>query len=333
MQDISPNSKQLPALICRTPIVLPYFAVILLSTTAATATKPMRVATFNVQALSGRDSDERFEQVARVIEQSGFPELVALQEIADNDGETDSHDADAGRTLQRLVSHIQQRKGPSYRILSGVPVVNADGGPPGANIRTVMLSTLWTISSTTRVLGAGAPEFDNTRKPLLVQLAFADSTLNVLALHLSAGPTRRDKRLLQAKALASWASAQDSELRHANTVLLGDFNAEESEDVWPILSVAGFSDSTEIPPKPTHASGHAFDRILVAGKGASLGPAQVLPRNSVSDHALVWTDLCLEESRGEAAGGCNWIVSRPPRSWPWSLLVTFALLQKKRRRR
>jgi len=318
------KTKQLPAHGGRTQNMPLYFSVFLIVTAASMPRDSIRMASFNVQALSGRDSDVRFEQVAKVIGDSGFPEIVALQEIADNDGDTDSPNTDAGLTLQRLLTQLRKQRGPGYRSLSVAPVANADGGPPGANIRTVVLTTLASGTNTAHVLGTGDPAFDYTRKPLVVQLALQDSTIDVIVVHLSAGPTRREKRRLQAQALARWATEAP---RTKNTVLMGDFNADENEDVWPILSFAGFNDSAEVPYAPTHASGHAFDRIWATGK-ASLGPAHVLPRNPVSDHALVWAELRLVAPQPDSIGGCGLAHSKPQLPRTWLVLISVALLFK-----
>lgn len=313
--------------------MFPYLAVVLLVTTASLPQDSLSVATFNVQALSGRDSDGRFEQVAKVIAEGGFPQIVALQEIADDDGEIDSQTNSAELTLERLLLQIREHGGPQYQAFSVDPQLDADGGPPGANIRTVVLSTLLGRSDAVHTVGTANHTFDNTRKPLLVQLSYADTSIDVIAVHLSAGPTRREKRRLQARDLANFINSGLRATSPSNTLLLGDFNAEEDEDVWPILSLAGLTDSTTFPRIPTHASGHTFDRIWSAGKTMALRPAHVLRRNPVSDHALVWAELQLAVTGPNATGGCNVARTNPGTHCVWLVLVGLAFLYRRRRAR
>lgn len=274
---------------------------------------PLRAATYNVGALSARDSHARFTDIAATIERSGFPELLALEEVADDDGLIDSGHTGAKASLGKLAEALIQAGGPVYQVLQFDPVNGSDGGPPGANIRCVLMVN---GASATRAapLFANDPAFSDTRKPLHAQLTMADGTIDVVVVHLSAAPYGKSKRALQAQRLAAWAR------QHAKNdlVVLGDFNATADEPVWPALRAAGLFDTT-MTPLPTHESGHAFDRIFITERLMALQPAQVMPRTAGSDHALVWVPL--QRQVAEPQGGCSYAPTSHKPMWWWLLLM------------
>lgn len=69
----------------------------------------------------------------------GSPDLVHLQEIQDNNGETDDGTVDATVTLQTLANAIKKVSGVEYSSVDVNPVNNQDGGAPGGNIRQAYL--------------------------------------------------------------------------------------------------------------------------------------------------------------------------------------------------
>jgi predicted extracellular nuclease len=98
------------------------------------------VATFNVENLSARDDEARFDQVARVI--AGHlhgPDIVALQEIQDDSGPDDDGVVAAVQTLDKLVAAIAKAGGPAYSHTQVDPENNRNGGQPGGNIRPAFL--------------------------------------------------------------------------------------------------------------------------------------------------------------------------------------------------
>lgn len=100
----------------------------------------LTIATFNVMNLSARDSNERFEAVARTLTANlGSPDIVALQEVQDDSGRTDDGTVTATRTLERLIQAVVEAGGPRYDSRQIDPRNNQDGGMPGANIRVAFL--------------------------------------------------------------------------------------------------------------------------------------------------------------------------------------------------
>ena len=98
------------------------------------------VATLNVENLSVRSPDEKYRRLASIVAGNlGSPDILAVQEVQDDSGPIDDGTVRADETLRRLVDAIEATGGPRYEARSIDPADNADGGQPGANIRTAFL--------------------------------------------------------------------------------------------------------------------------------------------------------------------------------------------------
>jgi predicted extracellular nuclease len=98
------------------------------------------VATLNVENLSARSPDEKYRRLASVVADNlGSPDILAVQEVQDDSGPIDDGTMSADVTLRHLVDAIEAADGPRYEVRSIDPANNADGGQPGANIRTAFL--------------------------------------------------------------------------------------------------------------------------------------------------------------------------------------------------
>ncbi len=300
----------------------------------------LRVATFNVQALSAKDSDARFELVARQVAEAEFPPLLALQEVADNDGTDNTGETKAELTLSRLIFAIAHAGGPRYQALSIDPTDSAEGGPPGANIRNAVLTTLPfvlrhgsredvqirrsplgpNLSPNPARWGHSLQAYENTRLPLFVELLWHDLPLILINVHLSAGPDRQNKRAAQAHALNQFLLPMRQAWPQSPLIVLGDFNTNQDEPIAAPFQRVGLRDS--VPDgAPTHQSGARFDRIFVS-QPLLTSRGQVQPFSAASDHALLWVDLeTTPASHAEAlTGGCQ-LAPRTPRA----ALATVAL--------
>lgn len=115
-------------------------------------------------------SDQRFINIARDIVQKGFsPDIVALQEIQDNDGAEITDVVDASETYQRIIDRIRDQGGADYEWADIPPKLNADGGQPGGNIRNGFLYRPDTVTfrpETLQRLGEQAAAFEDSRKPI-----------------------------------------------------------------------------------------------------------------------------------------------------------------------
>jgi hypothetical protein len=108
--------------------------------TAAPADQEIAVGTFNVENLSPVDPPSKFEELAEIIVHNlRSPDVVAVEEVMDNNGPLNDSVVDASVTWSMLISAIQAAAGPVYQYRQIDPVDDADGGVPGGNIRVGFL--------------------------------------------------------------------------------------------------------------------------------------------------------------------------------------------------
>lgn len=133
----------------------------------------------------------RFKTLAEaVVLQANVPDIVALQEIQDNDGAEISMVVDASETYKALISEIKQLSGVSYRWVDIAPGVGADGGQPGGSIRNGYLynpSSVGLIENSVRSLGIDEVAYEGSRKPLVVHFRdkVSGNELACINLHLA----------------------------------------------------------------------------------------------------------------------------------------------------
>jgi uncharacterized protein len=143
-----------------------------------------------------RDIDDdrlygRFDMLAgAIVRQAGSPDIVALQEIQDNDGAELTSVVDASHTYKQLVRDVRRLGGPKYRWADIPPAVEGDGGQPGGNIRNGFLYNPERVElrrKSMRRLGDDDPAFEGSRKPLLAQFDVLgqDRDLVVVNVHLA----------------------------------------------------------------------------------------------------------------------------------------------------
>lgn len=94
------------------------------------------------------------------------PDLVFLQEIQDNSGETDDGTVDATVTLSTLSANIAGQSSVVYNFTEVISQNDKDGGVPGGNIRPAYLYDYLPFSQ-----GGGTDEWDrfNPSKVSLVK--------------------------------------------------------------------------------------------------------------------------------------------------------------------
>ncbi len=103
-------------------------------------TGQLSVATYNVENLAPSDPDSKYQALAAgVVTNLASPDIVALEEVQDNDGATDDGMVAADQTLAKLTAAIVAAGGPQYESREIDPVNDQDGGQPGGNIRNVFL--------------------------------------------------------------------------------------------------------------------------------------------------------------------------------------------------
>jgi hypothetical protein len=100
----------------------------------------LTVATYNAENLDANDPAGRFSTIAaELVTKLKSPDIVALQEIQDDNGATNNGETLSEATLQKLVAAIETAGGPKYSYTYVAPENNEDGGQPGGNIRQVFL--------------------------------------------------------------------------------------------------------------------------------------------------------------------------------------------------
>ena len=227
-------------------------------------TDELALATYNVENLAPGDSDTKFARLATgIVTNLASPDIVALEEIQDNDGATDDGVVAADKTVQKFVDAIKAVGGPSYDWRSIAPQNDADGGQPGGNIRQVLLFNsarvsftdipggdattpvgLTTVDGKVRLTaspGRMAPQdaaWKKSRKPLVGQFSFRGRTIFVIANHFDAKlgdqgldsrfqpPTRSSEvqRLEQSRIENDFVKKLLAADARAQVVALGDLN-------------------------------------------------------------------------------------------------------------
>lgn len=100
----------------------------------------LSVATYNVENLAANNPASKFAKLAQaVVSNLGSPDILALEEIQDNNGSTNDAVVAADQTVAKFVAAIQAAGGPTYHWRSIDPNDDTDGGQPGGNIRQVFL--------------------------------------------------------------------------------------------------------------------------------------------------------------------------------------------------
>jgi uncharacterized protein len=135
--------------------------------------------------------DARFEALADVIvRRAAAPEIIALQEIQDNDGAEISDETDADKTYDYLLDCVRSFGGPAYEYAELAPAPDQDGGQPGGNIRNAFLydpERIRLVPNSLQRLGEHAECFEGSRKALLAR--FVDLRHNrefaVINVHLA----------------------------------------------------------------------------------------------------------------------------------------------------
>ena len=119
--------------------------------------------------------DGRFHSLARaVVSQANVPDIVALQEIQDNDGAEITTVVDATSTYQGLIKTIRQLCDVEYQWVDIAPGVDTDGGQPGGSIRNGYLynpQRVEMVAGSVRVIGADETAYEGSRKPLVTHFS------------------------------------------------------------------------------------------------------------------------------------------------------------------
>ena len=209
----------------------------------------LTVATYNVWNLSKVHGDRLTRIGEQIVRALRAPDLLALQEVQDNNGPQDDGVVRADRTHEAILEAIRRAGGPRYVYRQIDPGDRADGGQPGGNIRVSILlredrarfvdrvATDGAPGSPSRI-GAGELLFHESRKPLVCEVESRGKSLLIVNLHLpskygsppsygwrqppgDAGERRRlDQALHIRRQVEAWKRARPG----LSIVVLGDLN-------------------------------------------------------------------------------------------------------------
>jgi hypothetical protein len=267
--------------------------------TTAPSPGQLAVATFNVENLDPSDGTAQFAALAALIVNNlRSPDLIALEEIQDNNGAVNDSVVDASVTLAMLRDAVVAAGGPAYAWRLIDPVDDQDGGEPGGNIRQGFffrtdrgLSFVdrpggTSTSSTGVVAGPGGPQltaspgridptnpaFTTSRKPLAGEFLYNSRRLFVVANHFNSKggdqplfghpqpPVRSSEvqRVHQAEVVADFVSQILALDDDALVAVIGDLNDFEFSPALSTLEAAGLTTLIETLPQSERYS-YVFD--------------------------------------------------------------------------
>ncbi|MFT7664593.1 MAG: putative extracellular nuclease, partial [Planctomycetota bacterium] len=255
--------------------------------------------------------DGRFDGIAaHIVNNLRQPDIVALQEIQDNDGAELTGVTDASLTYQTLIAAIEAIGGPTYDFRDLPPNYNADGGQPGGNIRcgylfnparlTVDDDSLLRLIDTN--LGDG-DAFASSRKPLVASFDFRGYEITLINNHFASkggssqlfGSTQPpvngnvDKRSEQAEIVNDYVLGLLGSNPDANVIVLGDLN--EFQFFEPLQVLEGqptqvlFNLTNTLLPEERFSyvfkgNSQALDHILVSSSLAGIAEYDAVHVNS-----------------------------------------------------
>ncbi|TVO69357.1 endonuclease/exonuclease/phosphatase family protein [Denitromonas ohlonensis] len=252
---------------------------------APMAPNRLAIASYNVENLAGNAAQSRFDNIAgQIVGTLGSPQLIALQEVQDNNGATDNGTTASDQTLDRLTQAVRDAGGRDYGYVVIDPRNKADGGQPGGNIRNAYLydksvvsfagavggatEAVGVLSDGTLTFDAGRvdptnPAFDDSRKPLAAQFRINGESFILVNNHFSSKggdeplfgpdqvPTRGSEvaRTEQAQAVANFVGDLLSADPGAALIVLGDLNDFQFADTLAPLTAAGLINLTDTLPE------------------------------------------------------------------------------------
>ncbi len=228
-----------------------------------------------------RDIDDdvgegRFLRLARaIVRQACSPDVVALQEIQDNDGAEISEVVDASETYKLLIKEVLKLGGPRYAWLDIPPQVGADGGQPGGNIRNAYLynpERVNVVAGSLQRLASQQEAFESSRKPLTATFSLksnAAAQLTVINVHLA---SKRHQRGMFAPELPGHDPKLDTRIEQARIIravldrldelgrdyfVTGDFNDNEfSAPIKALLGNSSVNMVDHLPPSERYDYNH-----------------------------------------------------------------------------
>jgi hypothetical protein len=282
--------------------------------TPAASDRELLVGTYNVENLDPTDAS--FARHADlIVNHLRSPDLLAIEEIQDNDGAANTPVTDASLTWSMLISAIEAAGGPTYEYRQIDPVDDQDGGEPGGNIRVGFLFRSDrglnfidrpggdSTTATTVVDDPSGPQlsfspgrvdpqnaaYTSSRKPLAGEFRMRGKKLFVIANHFSSKggdqplfgrfqPPQRSSevaRHAQAQSVHDFVESILALDPQANVIVLGDINDFEFSETVQILGAGGVLSSLMETLPKAERYSYVFE-----------GNSQVLDQMLVSENLL-----------------------------------------------
>ncbi len=243
--------------------------------TRAPRDQEIAVATYNVENLDPADGPAFARHADYIVNHLRSPDLLAIEEIQDNDGAANTAVTDASVTWNMLIAAISAAGGPAYQYRQIDPVDDQDGGEPGGNIRVGFLFRTdrelafidrpggGSTTATTVVATPSGPRlsfspgrvepqdaaFANSRKPLAGEFRMRGRKVFVVVNHFASkggdqplfGHFQPPQRLsevqrhAQAQVVNDFVDAILAVDPSANVIVLGDINDFEFSETVSIL--------------------------------------------------------------------------------------------------
>jgi uncharacterized protein len=273
------------------------------------------VGTYNVENLDRGDGAAAFARHADlIVNHLRSPDVIAIEEIQDNNGPTNDAVTDASTTWNMLIAAIQAAGGPTYEYRQIDPLDDQDGGEPGGNIRVGFLFRTDrgvdfidrpggdSTTSTTVVDHPSGPQLSyspgridpgnaawaNSRKPLAGEFRMHGKKVFVIANHFNSKggdhplfgrfqpPVRISEvqRHQQAQVVNDFVDQIVALDSNANVIVLGDINDFDFSETVSILEGGALSSLMHSLPQ---AERYSYDFE---------GNSQVLDQILVSNNLL-----------------------------------------------
>ena len=259
----------------------------------------LAMASMNVENLDGVDDQGKYDELASiVVDNLRSPDILAVEEMQDNDGAPAQAPTNADVTFRRFIAAIAAQGGPTYQFRQIDPNPGTDGGEPGGNIRVGFLyrtdrglefvdrpgATANTPNSVIETrkgarlqyspgrIDPDNPAFNSSRKPLAAEFEWRDRTVFAIANHFNSKggdeplfgrnqppvQTTTVQRHQQANVVAGFVEDILAADRRAAVAVLGDLNDFQFSETLEILEGAGLTNLMETLP-PEEQYSYVFD--------------------------------------------------------------------------
>jgi hypothetical protein len=224
----------------------------------------LRIADYNVENFSTKEPERVAKLADQIVNMMLSPDIIALQEIQDNNGAPNMDGVEADETYQAIIDKVLALGGPEYGYVNIDPKAGNDGGISGGNIRNGYLYRLdssLTLANAphgdavtpVEILDQGGkpmlslnpgridPEnraFDQSRKPIVVQFLYKGESLFLINNHFNSkggdmplyGKVQPPKleteaqRILQAQVVSDFVAEMLALDPTARVIVMGDLN-------------------------------------------------------------------------------------------------------------